>query len=205
MANFFAIIMVISFGMMVYYFIKKKTKFALISLAVSFIAFFVVGFTAPSDDHKSSDSSKSQQNKTQPSGDTNKISSNRSNENKNENSESKFTVEDNEKFTSYLNEVMSNGSNNEAFLNPSTMNFEGYGARSVFLWIPASFSSYSKDEKLKFAKEALHMYQENYKIWIKSNNKQVETIPAFVIKYNDSSPGEDVAIWDPGFSDIELR
>lgn len=48
MANFFAIIMVISFGMMVYYFIKKKTKFALISLAVSFIAFFVVGFTAPS-------------------------------------------------------------------------------------------------------------------------------------------------------------
>ena len=61
MANFFAIIMVISFGMMVYYFIKKKTKFALISLAVSFIAFFVVGFTAPRDDHKSSDSSKTEQ------------------------------------------------------------------------------------------------------------------------------------------------
>lgn len=62
MTNFFAIIMVISFGIMVYYFVKKKIKFALISLAISFVAFFVVGFTAPSDDHKSTDSSKTEQN-----------------------------------------------------------------------------------------------------------------------------------------------
>ena len=61
MANFFAIIMVISFGMMVYYFIKKKIKFALISLAISFIAFMVVGFTAPSNNHKTSSSNKTEQ------------------------------------------------------------------------------------------------------------------------------------------------
>jgi hypothetical protein len=65
MANFFAtifaIVMVISFGMMIYYFVKKKIKFALISLAISFAAFFVVGFTAPDDGHKSSDSNKTEQ------------------------------------------------------------------------------------------------------------------------------------------------
>ena len=102
MTNFFAIIMVVSFGTMIFYFVKKKIKFALISLAVSFIAFFVVGFTAPNDDHKSSDS-----NKTERTSSSKKTSADKTAKKKADaETDNKLNVDDNKSFESYLNNDM---------------------------------------------------------------------------------------------------
>ena len=198
MANFFAIIMVISFGMMVYYFVKKKIKFALISLAISFVAFFVVGFTAPSDDHKSSGSNKAEQTSS-----SQKTSANKAAKKKSESeTNNKLNVDDNKSFESYLNKDMLPNDNNKFLINSNTMNFESGGAVSMFLYVPDEYKSYSSDDKQRFANNALDIYQQSFDVWMKANDKKIQFPPYFYIKYKDNN---NMAVWVAGDKQMELR
>lgn len=198
MTNFFAIIMVVSFGTMIFYFVKKKIKFALISLAVSFIAFFVVGFTAPNDDHKSSDS-----NKTERTSSSKKTSADKTAKKKvDAETDNKLNVDDNKSFESYLNNDMVPNDNNKFLINSNTMNFEAGGAVSMFLYIPNEYKSYSNNDKQRFANNALDIYQESFDIWTNSNSKKIKKPPYFYIKYKD---GGNMAVWLPGDKQIEIR
>ena len=129
MTNFFAIIMVVSFGTMIFYFVKKKIKFALISLVISFIAFFVVGFTAPRDDHKSSDSNKAEQTSSSKKTSADKTAKKKAGTE----TDNKLNVDDNKSFEAYLNKDMVPNDNNKFLINSNTMNFEAGGAVSMFL------------------------------------------------------------------------
>ncbi|MCI2139049.1 MAG: hypothetical protein LKK43_02435 [Lactococcus lactis] len=198
MTNFFAIIMVVSFGTMIFYFVKKKIKFALISLAVSFIAFFVVGFTAPNDDHKSSDS-----NKTERTSSSKKTSADKTAKKKiDAETDNKLNVDYNKSFESYLNNDMVSNDNNKFLINSNTMNFEAGGAVSMFLYIPNEYKSYSNNDKQRFANNALDIYQESFDIWTNSNSKKIKKPPYFYIKYKD---GGNMAVWLPGDKQIEIR
>lgn len=188
MTNFFAIIMVVSFGTMIFYFVKKKIKFALISLVISFIAFLVVGFTAPRDDHKSSDSNKTEQTS--------------SSKKAGAETDNKLNVDDNKSFESYLNNDMVPNDNNKFLINSNTMNFKAGGAVSMFLYVPDKYKSYSSEDKQRFANNALDIYQESFDIWSNSNNKKIKNPPYFYIKYKD---GGNMAVWLPGDKQIEIR
>jgi hypothetical protein len=190
--------MVVSFGTMIFYFVKKKIKFALISLAVSFIAFFVVGFTAPNDDHKSSDS-----NKTERTSSSKKTSADKTAKKKiDAETDNKLNVDYNKSFESYLNNDMVSNDNNKFLINSNTMNFEAGGAVSMFLYIPNEYKSYSNNDKQRFANNALDIYQESFDIWTNSNSKKIKKPPYFYIKYKD---GGNMAVWLPGDKQIEIR
>ena len=200
MTNFFAIIMVVSFGTMIFYFVKKKIKFALISLAISFVAFLVVGFTAPSDDHKSSGSNKSEQTSSSQKTSADKTAKKKTDAEGETNN--KLSVDDNKSFESYLNKDMVPNDNNKFLINSNTMNFEAGGAVSMFLYVPDKYKSYSSEDKQRFANNALDIYQESFDIWSNSNNKKIKNPPYFYIKYKD---GGNMAVWLPGDKQIEIR
>ena len=190
MTNFFAIIMVVSFGTMIFYFVKKKIKFALISLVISFIAFFVVGFTAPRDDHKSSDSNKAEQTSSSKKTSADKTAKKKAGTE----TDNKLNVDDNKSFEAYLNKDMVPNDNNKFLINSNTMNFEAGGAVSMFLYVPNKYKSYSSEDKQRFANNALDIYQESFDIWSSSNNKKIKNPPYFYIKYKD---GGNMAVWLP--------
>lgn len=200
MANFFAIIMVISFGIMVYYFVKKKIKFALISLAISFVAFFVVGFTAPSDDHKSSGSNKAEQTSSSQKTSADKTAKKKTDAEGETNN--KLSVDDNKSFESYLNKDMVPNDNNKFLINSNTMNFEAGGAVSMFLYVPDKYKSYSSEDKQRFANNALDIYQQSFDVWMKANDKKLKFPPYFYIKYKDNN---NMAVWIAGDKQMELR
>lgn len=122
------------------------------------------------------------------------------------------SIEDNEKFVDFLNKDISgtdtsnlNEESKRLLLNADTMKFGSNNAQSVFLVIPEEYRGFSQDDKLKFAQNALYVYQEDYKRWIKDNKVSKTNPPMFYIKYSGSETGEEMAVWDSAYQDIELR
>ena len=158
----------------------------------------MVGFTAPRDDHKSSDS-----NKTEQTSSSKKTSADKTAKKKaGAETDNKLNVDDNKSFESYLNNDMVPNDNNKFLINSNTMNFEAGGAVSMFLYVPDKYKSYSSEDKQRFANNALDIYQESFDIWSNSNNKKIKNPPYFYIKYKD---GGNMAVWLPGDKQIEIR
>lgn len=131
-------------------------------------------------------------------------------------STSEKTTEDNHQstnpnnaFVDYLNNDLSkldsNPVDNKTLLNSKTMKFEAKNARTVFLVIPQDIKNLTKDNKQKLANNAQYIYQENYKSWSTKNNIKEKNPPMLMIKYIDSQVGDEMAIWIPGTTNIELR
>ncbi|MDG6176406.1 energy-coupling factor transporter transmembrane protein EcfT [Lactococcus formosensis] len=133
-----------------------------------------------------------------------------------ESSTSENTTEDNHQstnsnnaFVDYLNNDLSksdsNPVDNKTLLNSKTMKFEAKNARTVFLVIPQDIKKLTKDNKQKLANNAQYIYQENYKSWSTKNNINEKNPPMLMIKYIDSQVGDEMAVWIPGTTNIELR
>ncbi|MCI2095839.1 MAG: hypothetical protein LKK07_09880, partial [Lactococcus lactis] len=150
------------------------------------------------DDHKSSDS-----NKTERTSSSKKTSADKTAKKKiDAETDNKLNVDYNKSFESYLNNDMVSNDNNKFLINSNTMNFEAGGAVSMFLYIPNEYKSYSNNDKQRFANNALDIYQESFDIWTNSNSKKIKKPPYFYIKYKD---GGNMAVWLPGDKQIEIR
>lgn len=115
----------------------------------------------------------------------------------------------NKDFVEYLNndlsKLASNQIDNKTLLNSKTMKFESKNARTVFLIIPHDIKSLTNANKQKLANNAQYIYQENYKNWSQKNNITDKNPPMLIIKYTDSEVGDEMAVWIPNTTNIELR